>query len=200
MLNRTRFYNKAQRPAAHAGFVKSQGLYTNGVPQNPLSHSSPSDGFGQASFPSDPSFSIARFICTAFLLSFLNLTVYPDMSQPRILYCHCTYAKVVPEETKEQVLEQLSDSGVAFEAVADLCEMSARKDPALQRLAQGGTIKVAACYPRAVKWLFQSAGAPLDDGAEVLNMREQNAGEICRACLDGMDGVGGETTNGNEET
>lgn len=122
------------------------------------------------------------------------------MSQPRILYCHCTYAKVVPEETKEQVLEQLSDSGVAFESVADLCEMSARKDPALQRLAQGGAIKVAACYPRAVKWLFKSAGAPLDDGAEILNMREQNAGEICRACLDGIDGMGGETSNQNDET
>ena len=51
------------------------------------------------------------------------------MPESRILYCHCAYAKVVPEETKEQVLEQLADSGVAFEAVADLCEMSARKDP-----------------------------------------------------------------------
>ena len=33
------------------------------------------------------------------------------------------------------VLRQLCDSGQSFEAVADLCEMSARKDPALQRLA-----------------------------------------------------------------
>jgi hypothetical protein len=114
------------------------------------------------------------------------------MSRARILYCHCAYAKVVPEETKEQVLEQLSDSGVSFEAVADLCEMSARKDPALLRLARGGDIKVAACFPRAVKWLFQSAGAPLGEGAEIFNMREQKAGEICRACL------GGETSNQGE--
>ena len=39
----------------------------------------------------------------------------------RILYCHCKYAQVVPKEQKEQVLRALCDSGVAFEAVADLC-------------------------------------------------------------------------------
>ena len=45
---------------------------------------------------------------------------------PRILYCHCHYAQVVPTEVKETVLRQLAESGVAFDAVADLCEMSAR--------------------------------------------------------------------------
>ena len=101
------------------------------------------------------------------------------MSAPRILYCHCTHAQVVPKEVKEAVLKHLCDSGVSFEAVADLCEMSARKDSALHRLAGGHTVKVAACFPRAVKWLFASAGAPLSlDGTEVLNMRTQTAEEI----------------------
>ncbi len=98
---------------------------------------------------------------------------------PRILYCHCTYAQVVPKEVKEAVLRKLCESGVAFEAVADLCEMSARKDPALQRLADGGAVKIAACFPRAVKWLFHQAGTPLPvDSTEVLNMRVQSAEEI----------------------
>ena len=105
------------------------------------------------------------------------------MPENRILYCHCAYAKVVPEETKEQVLEQLADSGVAFEAVADLCEMSARKDPTLKRLAEGEPLKVAACYPRAVRWLFQSAGAQLNGNSEILNMRSMKAGEVCKALL-----------------
>src|SRR6185369_6782248 len=75
--------------------------------------------------------------------------------------------------------KKLCESGVAFEAVADLCEMSARQDPALRRLADAGCIKIAACYPRAVKWLFASAKAPLPlDAAEVLNMRVQSAEEI----------------------
>jgi hypothetical protein len=108
-----------------------------------------------------------------------------DMSQkPQILYCHCQYAQVVPKEVKEAVLRQLCDSGVPFEAVADLCEMSARRDPALQRLTQGNTIKVAACYPRAVKWLFAAANAPLPlDKTEVLNMRVQTAEEVATGLL-----------------
>jgi len=106
------------------------------------------------------------------------------MSAPRILYCHCTHAQVVPKEVKEAVLKKLCDSGVSFEAVADLCEMSARQDAALHRLAEGDCIKIAACYPRAVKWLFHTANAPLPvGGTEVLNMRVQGAEEVCDALL-----------------
>ena len=99
---------------------------------------------------------------------------------PGILFCNCTYAQVIDPAVKAAVLRSLCDSGKSFEAVADLCEMSARKDPALQRLAAGGAVKIAACYPRAVKWLFASAGAPLDPArTEVLNMRELAAPAIC---------------------
>lgn len=108
--------------------------------------------------------------------------VQPNMSAPRILYCHCTYAQVVPKEVKEAVLKKLCDSGVSFEAVADLCEMSARQDAALKRLAEGECVKIAACYPRAVKWLFHTAQAPLPlDATEVLNMRVQSADEVVAA-------------------
>ena len=101
---------------------------------------------------------------------------------PRLLYCHCQYAQVVPPEVKEAVLKKLCDSGVAFDAVADLCEMSARQDPSLKRLADGGPVKIAACFPRAVKWLFHTAKADLPlDTAEVLNMRVQTAEEVCAA-------------------
>jgi len=104
------------------------------------------------------------------------------MSTPRILYCHCAHAQVVPKEVKEAVLRKLCDSGISFEAVADLCEMSARQDQALKRLAGDKCVKIAACYPRAVKWLFASANAPLPiEAAEVLNMRVQNADEIVAA-------------------
>ncbi len=102
----------------------------------------------------------------------------------KILYCNCTYAKVVPLEVKKDVLRRLSDSGQAFDAVADLCDMSARKDPALNKIASGGCTKIAACYPRAVKWLFHAAGTPLpDEGIKVLNMREDSADNIVRELL-----------------
>ncbi len=91
---------------------------------------------------------------------------------PRILYCHCRYAQVVPVPTKDAVLRGLCASEMEFEAVPDLCELAARRDSRLAHLAQGGPLKIAACFPRAVKWLFASAGAPLPGGAtEVLNMR-----------------------------
>ena len=107
------------------------------------------------------------------------------MTKTRILYCNCTYAQVVPKEVKEAVLRKLCESGVAFDAVADLCEMSARQDPALKRLTADGGIKIAACYPRAVKWLFSAAKAPLAiDGTEVLNMRVQNADEVAASLFD----------------
>jgi len=101
---------------------------------------------------------------------------------PRILYCHCAYAQVVPKEVKDAVLKKLCGSGAAFDAVADLCEMSARRDPSLRRLAEGGAVKIAACYPRAVKWLFHACKADLAaDATEVLNMRVQSADEVCEA-------------------
>jgi hypothetical protein len=112
------------------------------------------------------------------------------MSEPaapaarRILYCNCSYAKVVPPEVKAEVLRRLCDSGVAFDAVADLCDMSARKDPALRRLVEGGAVTIAACYPRAVKWLFHAAGAPLpQEGVEVLNMRDLTAPQVVERLL-----------------
>ena len=105
--------------------------------------------------------------------------------QPRILFCHCNYARVVPDEVKQGVLDGLCQSGRAFEAVADLCEMSARRDPSLKRLAAGEEpVKIAACYPRAVKWLFGSCQAGLPtDRTEVVNMRELSADDATAAVL-----------------
>jgi hypothetical protein len=102
----------------------------------------------------------------------------------RLLYCHCAYANVVPRAVKEQVLLQLTESDRAFDAVADLCELSARKDPCLKQLAEGGPLQIAACYPRAVRWLFSAAGAPLPaEGVEVLNMRTETADAVTAALL-----------------
>lgn len=96
-----------------------------------------------------------------------------------ILYCRCAYAQVVPEETKNAVLQRLCESGEPFTAVADLCEMSARRDPRLQELAKESGWKIAACHERAVRWLFHAADAPLQD-AEIVNLREVDADTAIR--------------------
>lgn len=104
----------------------------------------------------------------------------------KILYCRCAFAQAVPEAAKNAVLEGLCESGVSFESVADLCEMSARKDARLADLLSGEMpVRVAACYPRAVKWLLHHAGSPMpDDGrVSVLNMRDTPAEEIVSSLL-----------------
>jgi hypothetical protein len=101
---------------------------------------------------------------------------------PRILYCHCQYAQVLPKEVKEGVLQKLCEADLPFEAVADLCELSARRDPLLKEIATGGPVKIAACFPRAVKWLFSAAGAPLDaSSTEICNLRVQPLEAACEA-------------------
>lgn len=106
------------------------------------------------------------------------------MPAPKLLYCHCQYAQVVPRETKEAVLRSLCEAGIDFEAVADLCEMAARKDPALARLSKCGALKIAACFPRAVKGLFHQAGSDLAiESTEVLNMRTEPAAQIAERAL-----------------
>jgi len=108
-------------------------------------------------------------------------------AQPaKILYCRCAYAKVIAPDVKDEVLQRLTRSGATFEAVPDLCEMSARRDPALQRLAAEDGIRIAACYPRAVKWLFSAAQAPLTkDSVDILNMRVDSAGAVVEGLLEG---------------
>lgn len=102
---------------------------------------------------------------------------------PTILYCRCAYAQVVPNGVKNEVLGKLCEANASFETVADLCEMAAHRDPRLQAIASCGKLRIAACYPRAVKGLFQQAGFPLSDDAEILNMRTQTAAEIAEKLL-----------------
>jgi len=107
-----------------------------------------------------------------------------EVKTARIVYCHCAFAQVVPAEVKQEVLRRLGESNVAFDAVADLCEMSARRDPGLKALAAEGGVKIAACFPRAVRGLFIAADAPLPaDGVEILNMRTDSADQVVAALL-----------------
>jgi len=110
---------------------------------------------------------------------------------PHILYCHCAYARVVPVETKTAVLEGLTRADVEFEAVPDLCEMAAPADRRLGELAAQGPLRVAACYPRAVKWLFSSAGVNINGGDTVIfNMRTDSADQVLHGVLATADPTG----------
>ena len=103
---------------------------------------------------------------------------------PRILYCNCTYAQVVPKDVKQAVLKKLCESGVAFDA-------------------KGGTLVMTSIEPNRFLWedalsssvLFLDARTGkklhakhssyypiLTSGRnKVLNMRVQNADDVCAA-------------------
>jgi hypothetical protein len=103
----------------------------------------------------------------------------------RIVYCRCAYAQVVPAAVKDAVLEGLAAADRGFETVPDLCEMAARRDPSMAELARGaGPLRIAACWPRAVKGLFVLADAPLPEhGVEILNMRTDTAAAVLAGVL-----------------
>jgi len=103
---------------------------------------------------------------------------------PYVLFCSCENARVIPPATKEAVQKALAEADLAFETVPDLCDLAARRDPELQRLARITPLRIAACSPRAVKWLFAAAGARLTETAcEVLNLRTLPAADAAaRLC------------------
>jgi hypothetical protein len=105
----------------------------------------------------------------------------------RILYCHCAFSRVVDEDRKRQVLAGLVESGLAFDAVPDLCELAARQDADLERLAAGReSVEIVACYPRAVRWLFHAAEADLpEEGVTIHNMRAEEPESILARLLGG---------------
>lgn len=103
----------------------------------------------------------------------------------KILYCHCAYEQILDAGTKQRVLAALAASDLAFDAVPDLCALSARRDPSLAAHASGELV-IAACFPRAVRWLFHAAGAPLDEArTTVLNMRDDTADDVIAGLLGG---------------
>jgi NAD-dependent dihydropyrimidine dehydrogenase PreA subunit len=88
------------------------------------------------------------------------------------IYCDCGYYDLASAEVKGRVLDALKASGGEFEAVADLCKLCAEGDSRLKEWAEADSVRIFACYPRAVRWLFYRGGAPLAaEGVEIVNMR-----------------------------
>ncbi|OHB68501.1 MAG: hypothetical protein A2Y77_08735 [Planctomycetes bacterium RBG_13_62_9] len=106
-------------------------------------------------------------------------------SRQHILFCNCAHYAIIPAATKERVLAALtSTDGIQVETVADLCGLAANRDPRMERWAKQSPLTVVACFPRAVRWLFHAAGAPLTDGqTRIFNMRTQSPEEIAQELI-----------------
>lgn len=97
----------------------------------------------------------------------------------RILYCNCSYSPLIPDAVKRELLSRLAGAEAEVTAVPDLCALAAERDPLLQEAARSESLVIVACYPRAVRWLFHWAGAPLKEtGVTILNMRTESPSDI----------------------
>ncbi len=104
--------------------------------------------------------------------------------RPHVVFCGCAHYETIPQAVKGQVFTSLRDAGIAVEAIPDLCGMAAGRHPRLRHWAQADPLVVVACFPRAVRWLFEAAGAPLDpERTRLFNMRTQSPEEIARELI-----------------
>jgi NAD-dependent dihydropyrimidine dehydrogenase PreA subunit len=105
-----------------------------------------------------------------------------NKSRQRIIFCSCVHYDIIPEASKEQIFEALHADGIEVTAVADLCGLAAHRDPRLAEWTRAGAVSIVACFPRAVRWLFEAAGTPLPaERTRLLNMRTQTPEEIISA-------------------
>lgn len=97
----------------------------------------------------------------------------------QILVCRCAKARLIPSETIAGLDDALSETDVDIVFVDDLCGLAADRDSRLAALCASGPLHIAACYPRAVRWLLHSAGVEVE-GRElvVYNLRERQASEV----------------------
>jgi len=82
---------------------------------------------------------------------------------------------VIDPGTVRRVAAWLKGLDLELHTVGDLCAMAGRHDPLLTSLSEAGPLAVLACHPRAVKWLFAAAGAPLRSDARLVNLRTEDA-------------------------
>jgi Pyruvate/2-oxoacid:ferredoxin oxidoreductase delta subunit len=112
--------------------------------------------------------------------------------QTNVLYCHCAHRDTLPEGVKREVLAGLCASGRTFTALPDLCLLAARDDPALDGLARSSDLRIAACFPRAVRWLLARCGADPTREISIANMRTDSAGQVLsKLTADWEDAAGG---------
>ncbi len=97
-----------------------------------------------------------------------------------IIYCKCIHRNFVSAEAGDAILKGLEQCNGDIVIADDLCGLAGSRDPLLKTWAEYDNIFIIACYDRAVRWLFDMAGAPLsgDNNAQILNPRIMSPDEI----------------------
>jgi len=92
-------------------------------------------------------------------------------NKPTVLYCNCSFKELITKDRRREARHAVERSAADVVAVADLCQLAARRDPLLAQLAATPNLTICACYPRAIRWLFHAAGTPLPADVAFVNLR-----------------------------
>ena len=92
--------------------------------------------------------------------------------QNSVLVCECVRSALIGQPKLQAICAGLEAAQIPYTRVPDLCGLAARHDPLLASVAANSPPRIIACYARAVRALFQLAGAPLPEGAQLVNLRE----------------------------
>jgi len=118
----------------------------------------------------------------------------------KIVLCRCAWVDRVSPQAVAAVEEGLTEAGVAFEIVPDLCGLAAAGDGRLADWTGSDDLRIIACYPRTLRWLFDWAGAPLPAGAVLVNLRTTAPAEAVAAVLEGEPPRGAPTGSTEQDS
>lgn len=82
----------------------------------------------------------------------------PIKNQNCALLCSCTQRGRIPVDTITKIHDELITHGWQVTVVPDLCEMAINDADTLRKMADTPDFLVAACRPRAARWLLHRAG------------------------------------------
>jgi len=98
----------------------------------------------------------------------------------RILFCNCSFSKIIPDEKKENVFNEISKMDCEIFHVDDLCELALNHKDKLKEIADYNNFTIIACYPRYIKNLFDKAGIDFTDDKKIINQRILSENEIIK--------------------
>ncbi|WP_372650263.1 ATP-binding protein [Draconibacterium sp.] len=94
-----------------------------------------------------------------------------------LIFCNCG-AGIISDDKKEELSEAFKPLGVDIYELHDLCAFSLNEKDFLHQLDNDyDKTLIAACYPRAIKNMFEQNGVQLSN-YEVFNFRETDTEEI----------------------
>jgi Pyruvate/2-oxoacid:ferredoxin oxidoreductase delta subunit len=97
------------------------------------------------------------------------------------VFFYCPEPALLSEETAVTILAGLQNEDCRSKVMDDLPRLAAKAPDQLQDLVSTGPLRILSPYqPRAVRWLFRFADAPLPEDTEILNLRGLSREQACK--------------------